>query len=250
MNVEDVIRTEYVDVQVSYKLKKDLQKNEEICKDCNGVGIRIMDARYGLTVDGKKLGNGMFPFNKQSIIWCAHCYNGVRKRCEYCSELVSKMYVDCQCEKALESRGKASWQIDKERWDKAEKISYKTALDKFDMVFIDSLDKYVITDELPEELQHYIDDNEEIEIDDIKNLKIYGTTKTSATLDATNILVNATEDLHEEAYDRSKYILKKLQGYLDEINEEIAQDTSTYNASYKCGIQITNEDIISFKLEF
>ncbi|WP_311078060.1 hypothetical protein [Paenibacillus polymyxa] len=246
--IEDHIKTEYIDLHVDFKLKKDIALDEEICKDCKGLGLHIYDARYGVTVNGKKLGNDWFPFNKQSISWCPSCYNGVRKRCKHCGELVPKQFVACQCSKALEERGKSPWQIEKKIWDKAEKITYKEALDKYDMLYVGNWDKYIMADELEEQIEYWLDDNAEPEdqeeiISDLLNLHIYGTNKDTIALDAEDIISDATSDLHDEAYERSKHVIEKLQNYLDVIKKEIEDTTSTYYQDVKIGVQLTLGDI-------
>ncbi|MGG1652235.1 hypothetical protein ABHN03_03805 [Paenibacillus sp. NRS-1775] len=245
--IEDHIKTEYIDLHVDFKLKKDMALNEEICKDCKGLGLHIYDTRYGLTVNGKKLGNDWFPFNKQSISWCPSCYNGVRKRCKHCGELVPKQFVECQCSKALEERGKLPWQIENQQWEKAEKITYKEALDKYNMLYIENWDKYIMADELEDQIEYWHDklalDSREDVISDLLNLHIYGTSKDTIALDAEDIISSATSDLHDEAYDRSKHVIKKLQKFLDGIHDEIGDTTATFYQDASVGIQLTFDDI-------
>lgn len=117
-------------------------------------------------------------------------------------------------------------------------------------MYIDDLEKYCSVDELADELQYYLDDNDEANIDDILSLHIYGTNVHFASFDADSILESATEELHEEAYERSSFIIKKLQNALDEIAEEIKGDTTTYFSDDKVGIQLTKENIEEFGLVF
>lgn len=247
--VEDHIKTEYVEVTVTHKLRKDLQLNEEICGDCNGVGVEVNHAIYGLTVDGRKVGGSGFPFDKESIVWCRSCYNGVRKRCEFCNELVSRGRIYCECKESLESRGKAQWQKDLESWNKSEKITYTEALDKFEMVYVDSWDKYIKPDELEEYFEYWLDDNYDDEFlmktkkEVALGLRIYGTYETHATFDADSILEDATGDLHDDASNQSYYIKDELQSALDVIAEKIKNDTLTYMLDYEFGIQLTEDDI-------
>jgi hypothetical protein len=251
-NIEDHIKTEYIDLHVDFKLKKDMKLNEEICNDCKGLGIHIYDARYGLTVNGKSLGGSGFPFNKESIVWCSSCYNGVRKRCKHCNDLVDKRWVECQCERSKEERGVASWQIEKANWEKANKISYSESLNKYKMIFVDDWNKYIDTDSLAEEIEYWLDDNmkddtEEDIIEQILNIKIYGTSTCSASFDAESILENATDDLHDEAYSNARHIIGELQEALDVAAEKIKDDTGTYNANSE-GIVLTRDDIERFGL--
>lgn len=245
--VEDHIKTEYIDVTITHKLKKDMQLNEEICKDCNGLGIKIYHNHYGLTIDGQKLGNSYFPFDKESLYWCPSCYNGVRKRCEFCNEFVPKGRIYCSCDKSLTSRGQAQWQKKLDIWNRADKISYTEALNKFEMVYVDSWNEYIMKDDLEKQFEYWVDlnwDSEDIEglKEILLNLKIYGTNKTHAIFDADSILENAMENLHEDAY-VSPSIKNELQELLDGISEKIKNSTTTYNVDYSIGIQLTENDI-------
>lgn len=249
MKDEDHIHTEYLDINVNFKLRKDMQEGEEICKECGGLGLRLVDNRYGLSIDGKKLGNEMFPFKKEAVVWCDNCFTGVSKRCLNCNELIPKSYTKCQKERCKELRGEALWQKKLEGWNKTTKISYNEALERYSMLYIDDWDRYVEPDDLAAEIQYQLDENEDLTLSDIANLRIYTTYTTSAFFDAESIMENACDELHEEASERAWHIIPKLQEQLDKIAKEIEHDTTTYYPD-DIGVLLTVGDIEEFGLKF
>ncbi|WP_062408416.1 hypothetical protein [Paenibacillus naphthalenovorans] len=241
------MRTETVKVNLQFNVTRELEDNEVLCPVCSGTSLHIQGIPLA------QVTNGIYEIKKfgryDTIVGCGSCYYGVQKKCEHCDNLLGRSNL-CTCDKSRWEQRNKEEQKEREKWGKINKITYKEALDKYEMIYIDGFEKYCAPDELSEYLQWYLDDNREVTVEDILSLRIYGTYITNAMFDATSILENATEELHEEAYDRSKHILNKLQSYLDEIAKEIQRDTLTYFPDEKVGIQLTSKDIEKFELQF
>jgi hypothetical protein len=231
-----MLRTEHVDISFNLKLQKDLQEHEVICSHCGGSGLQIDDAPFGLRKEGIQPANTTrFPYKKQTIVGCRHCYNGIQKKCIHCGEILDRQKYQCDCIQAKYERNTKQFEKDLETWNKAKKISFNEALEKYAMVYIENYDKYCST----EDLLDYITD---IEYDyekpiDKKSLWIYGTYTMELSLDADCILENACDNLHENAMNNiSSNEIRELQDLLDQWAEKIKEETTTYYADYKIGI--------------
>jgi len=231
-----MLRTEHVEISFNLKLQKDLQEHEVICPHCGGSGLQVDDNPFGLREEGIQPANIKgFPYKKQTIVGCRHCYNGVLNKCIHCGETLDRSKYQCDCKEAKQERNNRQHEKDLETWNKAKKISFNEALEKYEMVYIENYDKYCST----EDLLDYITD---IEYDyekpiDKKSLWIYGTTTTELSIDASNILEDACSDLYEDAIDNiSGDEVKELQDLLDQWVEKVKDGTTTYYADYKVGI--------------
>jgi hypothetical protein len=238
------IKTEHVDVNMKFKLKKDMVENEEICTRCGGLGIVSRDSPYGIRKEGESINfNNPFPFNKQSFTFCPDCYNGVRKRCKHCDCLVPKSYTECQCNKSKEERGVASWQLDLKRWQKSKKNTYDEALKNFEKLYVDNSDSFVDSDELIEHLHDYMEEHD-LKIEDVLDWHIYTTNIFNISFDSHSIVEDACDELHEESYERiSDSKFKELQNYLDKWASEVKNETTTYYPNWNIGILLSEEDL-------
>lgn len=230
------IRQETRRIKISFELKKDLQDDEVICEACHGTGLDISDNVYGIRGDTTHIG-GHFPYKHQSINYCRRCYNGVLHKCPGCGSIIGKgLYHECPCGYHAAQRH-AKWeQEEQERWEKAEKIPQAAAFQQFGVLYIDNMDRYVFDEDdlecaIDDYMDHYMDDADEDRA--VANLRIYGTTTQSISLDAGNILENACEDLHEDAYERCDG--NRLQKILDEWCKT-QTGTETYYPNYKIGV--------------
>lgn len=241
------IRNETVLLDLKLKIIRKLEDDQIICPTCNGTSIHIEGVDLAVVTDGVYK---LKDFGKhQTIVGCDNCYYGVQKVCKHCQGMYGRRKYQCDCTGARNERGFIEGQKEWDKWNAASKIFYTEALEACEQLYIDSWDKYVVADDLAEEIQWQLDDNEDMTIDDIVNLRIYTTYVTQGSFDAESILENVCEELHEEAYDRSMFILPKLQEKLDEIAKEIESDTTTYFPD-KIGVKLTRADVEGFGLVF
>lgn len=235
------IRTENVEVEFKLKLKKDLQDHEEICPKCGGTGLQVNDHPYGLKSEHGKH-NEMFPYKKQTIMGCSHCYSGVQTKCQFCQQLMGRS-SQCKCEGYQHEQDNKRAERDWERWNKAKKITLTELLKlNNDYLYIDDWDEFYDADDLHEKVHELIED-EELILEDIKDLRVYTTTIEKITLDAESILENACGNLHEDAYQRiDKSEIEELQEHLDKFAEKIQDDTRTYYPDWGTAVVLSPED--------
>lgn len=224
-----MLRTEYIDVDFNLKLKKDLQEHEVICSHCGGTGLQVDNNPFGIKSENSKI---HFPYKQQTIVGCRHCYNGVQKKCLHCDKIFERQEYQCNCEQSKQERFQERQDKDSEIWNKAKKISFEEASDKYTMLYVHDSDKYIMIDEF----EDWIHD-EFLELDEIKLLRVYGTQEMDLSMDADDIIENACSDLHEDARDNiSVQEEKSLQILLDQWCEENSAGTTTYYADYNVGI--------------
>lgn len=203
---------------------KDLQENEVICEDCGGVGLRIVDYRYG--IQGEDTSKGHFPYNKQTIGMCQSCYNGVREKCRFCGKLLPRGYMKCDCKDYEQYDEDKYKRAEQERFDKAKKISYEEYAKQFPdyMIYCEDNEKYY--SEL-EDLEYDCED------DELAMPKyVYGTYRISIGLDIDNILESACDELFEDAVDSLDGI-DELNSAIDKFTKLNANNTATYYPDYK-----------------
>jgi hypothetical protein len=217
------VRQETRKVKIVFELKKDLQENEVICEHCHGTGLEIANNVYGIHGDTTHVGV-RFPYKHQSINYCRYCYNGIMEKCPSCGSLRGKKDRECSCGKDEKLRYEKWEKENKEKWEKTSKIPIDEAWITFKCLYIDDIDRYVFNES---ELEDLIEDYE------LKNPKIFGTTEIRINLDASFIVENACDDLHEEAAEFCD--TEKLQKILDDWCKE--QDgTTSYSPNYKVGV--------------
>jgi len=228
------IRTEYIDVSFNLKLQKDLQEHEVICSHCGGTGLQVDDYSFGLKGENSKV---LFPYKKQTIRGCSHCYTGVQSKCFHCGTILDRQHYQCDCEKTKYERIKERYEKDLEIWNKAKKISLAEAIKEYTMLYIDDHDEFVNSDELEEWLAEREDEN--LQPVDRKYLRIYGTQSLDLSMDASSIIEDACSDLHEDAMDNiSDKDQEELQTLLNQWCENNKSGTTTYYANFKVGIEL------------
>lgn len=225
-----------IELLMPRQLEKDLQEHQQICVTCKGLGIVIRDNEYGLSEEPWIRG---FPYKHQSLFPCPDCYNGVQPVCKFCGSPGSRRYVhaetECKCADAQNARNEKHFQEEKDRWEKAEKVSYEEALKRFVIVYIDGHDEYVDVDDLMERL-------EEIKLEDpeLPTPYIWGTYTTQLSLpDASDLVEDACEELFEEAAANiSREDINSLQDFLVQWTNKVKGDTTTFWPDYKIGILV------------
>nr|WP_145401767.1 hypothetical protein [Paenibacillus xylanexedens] len=214
-------------------LKKDLQKHQKLCDDCGGVGLEIMNQRYGLSDDPDK--HKHLPYDNQYIISCRHCHSGVINLCEFCSKKLPTFRRDCDCSQAQSKFESIRLQKEKELWDKAIKLNPADDIAK-NMGMYYSED-YPYNEGYFSDFDEFIeawDDNHEP--DETKPVYVWGTRSISLTLDVGDILDRESEDLHEDALDNIEG-KDELQRFLDEWCSK-QKWTTTYYGENKYAIKI------------
>lgn len=224
-------------------LEKDLAENEKICPVCKGLGVIKRNNVFGIRDDmSEEAKKKMFPYNKQALSPCYNCYSGVIKVCKFCGKQIKREFIDkCDCEeyKRNESnKKKLKYQetinnAKKVNWNSVSEYVYDEKSDKF---FADEneftnyyWDLYMEGDHCYNNFDEYF----EIEIPKVlwcceeSKIKIY----------AREIVSNACEELHEDAYERVDDI-DELQKYLDRWCDK-QSGTITYYPCHKMYVEVT-----------
>lgn len=236
-------RTENIEVNFDLSLKKDLQENEVICPKCGGTGLQVSDNPFGLASDKDKYSE-MFPHRKQTITGCSHCYNGVQRKCEHCNELLGRKGW-CDCIGYKNKQAEKQHLKDLEKWNKALKTSVEEHLkeDYTYMLYLDNYDQFFEDiDDVIEFLRDEIEQGD-LEVSDIDNMRLFKTNPMSLSFDAQSIIENATEELHENAYENTMKHVEELQQFLDTFAEKIKRSTLTYFPNFKESIVISPNDL-------
>lgn len=240
---EFVSDKEYIESLINANFKKDLHDNEEVCPFCHGTGMRIADNPYGLSDDPEKRA-GWFPYQHQSLTFCSHCYNGVIKRCEHCGEFITRGYTVHNCEKQKE--------IDAQEYEKKRQLELIDAplapsdvLKKSDFFYSDD---YGYNDGYFSEWEDFFEywrDN--CEDSDCKRPEyVWATDPVRMSINAADIIENATQDLYEDASDDiSNSKQKELQDFLDSWCENCGVNMTYYQSKYKVRIPWENYDLDS-----
>lgn len=231
---EYVSDKEYMESLVNAILRKDLHGNEEICPYCHGTSLVIKDNPYGLSDDpDKRL--GVFPYNHQSVIFCPHCFNGVIHRCEKCGEIIERGFLKHNCK----------WQQELDEKERARKRKQSLIDAPFapPNVLEDSLffysDDYGYNDGYFEEWDEFFEywhENGEVDGDERPEF-VWATEPVDMSIDAYDIISNATEELYEDAGDDiSDSARKELQDFLDNWCKSCGVRTTYYESKYKVRI--------------
>lgn len=188
---------------------KDLHDNEDICPICHGTGLCIRDNPYGLSNDPEKKFN-QFPYKHQSITSCPNCYNGVVRYCPDCGKQLSRMRTICDCEAAQQRRQQEEDRKEQELFDKAEKHEPNALGDKFLMA---QSDFYPYNDGYFVSWDDFFD-NLDADIAE-RPIYVWGTSEIELSLDATDIVSTACEDMYDDAYsDIGDAAVKEMQDFL------------------------------------
>lgn len=215
-------RQETVTVK-GFTLVKDLQEDERLCTTCHGAGLMIRNYPYGLSGERRTDGK-LFPYNKPHIGHCPDCYVGVQTLCQHCDKPMLKSRLTCECPAAKAGRDAEDARKLQEKADKATKLTEAEAgAAGIEMVYSEGHDRYYSWDELAD-----------VEPEEVDTLGIvWATTETQISLDASDIIDNASEELHEDARDTiGNNAQQELQALLDTWSEKHGAGTKTYYPDY------------------
>lgn len=178
-------------------LIKDLTEHERICPVCNGLGMIIENNIYGIKGDKSEAAKREpFPYKHQALSFCQSCFNGVQRLCPYCEQPYKNQgYMHCDCE----GQKKADEEERIKKWN--EKVANAVAVDEKDvdtMLYCEEFDEYYDTvDDFFDDYacNHGEDDNE-------RPVRLWVCSVEKIYIDADNVVDNACEDLHEDAYEQ------------------------------------------------
>jgi len=231
---EYVTDKEYMESLINANLRKDLHRNEEICPYCHGTGLVIRDNPYGLSDDpDKRL--GLFPYNHQSVIFCPHCFNGIIHRCEQCGEIIERGFLKHNCKKQREINEKEYARKRKQALIDAP-FAPPDVLEKSYFFYSDDYgyDNGYFSDW--EEFFDYWHENGEVNEDERPEF-VWATDPVDMSIDAYDVISNATDDLYEDASDDiSDTARKELQDFLDNWCKTCGVRTTYYENKYKVRI--------------
>jgi hypothetical protein len=228
-------------------LVKDLTEHQAICPTCKGTALVIRDSRYGLRGEGDPNRRIHFPYSNQYIIQCPNCYTGVVNLCPFCGKILRRGYTNC------DGRGYLSCDCPavRAKWEEEETAKENKALENaiklepedpiakdMGMFFSRVYSRNEGYFEDIEEFMEYWND-EEHEAHEKRPEYVWGTTSTCLELCADNMLSDACDDLHDEAYSRISYVdIAELQAFLDKWCEKHYDVTRTYSEYSKYAIRI------------
>lgn len=224
-------------------LEKDLQENEEICPVCHGLGVVIDNNVYGIRDDTSEAAKkSMFPYNHQALRLCPNCFNGVIKLCKYCGKpLKDRHTIECDCEEYKFREDIAASVRYSDKINSAKEIQLEDITT--DVWFYDEdTDKYF--PDIDSFVAYYENNNNYETVEELENYLpevLWFTEETSIQINAGNIIEDACEELHEDAYDSiSTLDIQKLQKVLDKWCEE-QTGTKTYYPDYNKYIKVKKE---------
>lgn len=193
------------------------KENELVCPTCGGVGWLEDD-------------------NGHSIVTCTNplCFKGVIKCCPVCHEPYTQRYSEtcyneeCRQAESIERAQRENKQ-EKERFDKAQKLKIEDAPDAVkEMIYSNNYD---YNDGYCSDLDWLYDLNE-----DERPKYVWSTEKISLHIDADNIVSQACEDLHEDAFSNIDGF-EELQEFLDAWCDK-QTGAETYCVNYKLALLI------------
>ena len=210
-------------------LTHDLRENQAICGTCQGTGLAVSDSMFGLGESNKE----MFPYHNQYIVGCCDCYFGVVSACRHCGKSL-KRSTFCGCdgvkaELANEKRARES-----ESFAKAIKIEADSPEAQEIGVFYS--ESYSSNEGYFSDIEAFMEAwNDENELGSLRPEYVWGTAKTSISIDAEDVVEAACSDLHEEAAEDLD--VKGLQGVLDKWCAEQA-GTVTYQQDTTYAVRV------------
>lgn len=205
-------------------LVKDLTEYERICPVCHGLGMKIDDNNYGIKGDTSECGKKyLLPYTHQALSFCQSCFNGVQKLCPYCGEPYKNQgYRHCDCVGQKNADIKEQFKKWKELFNKAVIVNEK---DIDTMLYCKEFNKYYNS------TKDFFDDystnyNETY----IKPERLWVTNTEKISIDASYIIENACQELHEDAIEECDE--SSLQKLLDDWCKE-QTGTTTYYPCYE-----------------
>lgn len=237
------VRKEKVKVSFELDLEKDLLENEIICPKCGGTGLQVDDKPFGLSGEKGKH-KSQFPYKKQTIVGCSHCYNGIQKVCGYCDKNLGRA-LNCNCEGCRKEVSDRTRTKTVDTWENSKKVTVAEHLteDYSNMVYVENLERFFSNiGEVIEFLKGEIE-GEELDISDVYGVRVYKTWSTGLSFDAHSVIELATDQLHEDAFSNAIVYRKELQETLDAFAKKLENDTMTYFPDYGQGISISVNDV-------
>jgi hypothetical protein len=189
-------------------IPKEPKENEKLCDTCGGVGW-------------------LYEKEKGYIEKCPVCYNGVIQLCPMCHTPIRGMCTNPECRKIEEDKA------ENRRFAKAIKSTYDNVPNKQkEMLYSES---YGYNEGYFSDIDELIEYCEENESEVPKY--VWSTTKNTLSIDACNIVSQACEELHEDAY-QNVTDEQELQDFLDKwCNKQSGVDT--FMVDYKYAISIS-----------
>ncbi|WP_201319076.1 hypothetical protein [Paenibacillus sp. EPM92] len=214
-------------------LTKDLQDHQIICPVCQGTGLALTEQRYGIKGDPDK--RAAFPYTSQYIVGCQNCFTGIVNLCRHCTAQLPRSKSQCDCEKSKAERAAEHSAKARAIFDKAIKVKADDEIAKgMGMYYFDS---YPYNEGYFSDFDEFFEWWEEShEPGEERPQYVWGTDCMGLILDADSILENATEDLHEEAFNRIEE-KDELKAFLEAWCAK-QQGTTTYYSTQKYAIEI------------
>lgn len=183
------------------------KENEKICDTCGGTGW-LYNKKHGY------------------IQACTVCYSGIIHLCPLCGEPKRGLCMNKECRAIRDAEN------EEKVLSKAIKAEYKDVpLEYKEMLYSES---YGYNEGYFTDIDEFIDYCEDNDIEVPKY--VWSTTKTELSIDAGNIIENACEELHEDAYQNITNE-NELQEFLDTWCAK-QTGTDTYTVNYKYAITI------------
>ena len=222
-------------------LEKDLTDNEKICPVCQGFGIIKRDFPFGV-----KNNSGSDWYNNEYFALCPNCYFGVVKLCEFCERPLSKNTRRCDCDEYKKHETEKIKKNNQKMINRAIEVEPK---DVSTYLYDEETGRYYaevedFVDELQEEwidgdaaFWDSFDDYFENTIPKV----LWVTEYMQMSMDATTIVEEACEELHEDALDNvGSEDINELQKYLNEWCKK-QSGTGTYYPCYREYIRVKKE---------
>jgi len=153
---------------------------------------------------------------------CKHCGQPIKKYNNYCGCVGSKAERIC---KTIATREAI--------WENASKITYREAIERFNVLYIDDCGEFVDAQALPD----VINDCAKRKVNPLIIKHVYGTKTRKISCDADNIIDDACEDLHEEAADTIGRLARDaMQSFLDRWADTYGAGTLTYEADFDVAV--------------
>lgn len=239
-------------------LTKDLMDDEMLCNHCSGVGFILGDMPFDVSEDMKKryphinIGSSpfkygktsYFPFNKQYLHQCPHCYGGVQHFCPHCrTPYQNRSSRECDCEEYQNEKREKERKKSKLTYCKAIKISLQEAIKQgITMLYDDTRDKFVDADEVYDYLLEATEDTIDIHLKDM-TFMFYATSTEAISFDVDNILENACDYLFDDVESRLQDV-DELRELLDAWAEKNKECSTTYVPNYKIVVMVDMKDVL------